>query len=87
MDRETRGKDGDKHGQHEDSIIMTKKHFIALANAVIAANKEHPGCFSFMQICRLADYCRSQNPNFDEDLWMRYINGECGPSGGVKKPV
>lgn len=66
---------------------MTKKHFIALADAIIKVNAEQPGCFSFMQICRLADFCRAQNQNFDEDLWVRCINGECGPSGGPKKPI
>jgi hypothetical protein len=31
----------------------------------------------------LADFCHSQNPNFNRSRWMGYIAGECGPNGKV----
>ena len=29
----------------------------------------------------LADFCGRQNPRFDRERWISYIDGECGPSG------
>lgn len=67
---------------------MTKKHFIALADTIIKHNSIHLASpFTILEIWSLVDFCRAQNPNFDEDLWVSYINGECGPNGGPKKPV
>jgi len=65
---------------------VTKKHFIALADAI----REHNRIvylgegFDIDQIDTLADFCKSQNSQFDKDRWMGYIAGECGPSGGKK---
>jgi hypothetical protein len=63
---------------------MTKQDFIALANAIKAANA-HADRFTDSQLDTLADFCKSQNPAFKRDRWLGYINGENGPSGGAVK--
>lgn len=71
---------------------MTKKHFIALADALKTANLPFqqvgvvPGLEPFgpYQLEILADFCEQQNPRFNRERWISYINGECGPSGGAK---
>jgi hypothetical protein len=70
---------------------MTKKNFIALANCIISANsrcsvyvQDHLR-FSDNQISKLADFCQSQNPNFNRERWLSYIAGECGSNGGTIK--
>jgi hypothetical protein len=30
---------------------------------------------------RLADFCASQNPQFNRERWLAYIARECGPNG------
>lgn len=72
---------------------MTKKHFIALADAI----KEHNGrvaestengyeiAFSFDQIQSLANFCKWQNERFDRSRWLGYIAGKNGKNGGVVK--
>jgi len=60
---------------------MSKKHFIALADLI----KARPHCFSGLAIHSLADWCKDQNPNFNRGLWMDYLKGKCGPSGGKVK--
>jgi len=64
---------------------MTKKHFIQLANVIIKsgpADRSAQGAFSQAAILELADFCKSQNPNFNRERWLGYIAGENGPSGG-----
>ena len=66
---------------------MTKKHFIALADAIREHNrvayKEQPiDHFSDELLNTLADFCQSTNPNFNRERWLAYIAGECGPNGG-----
>jgi len=66
---------------------MTKRHFIALAD-ILAAQK--PGLFiGEWEALRdsLADFCKQQNPRFKRQLWLDYIDGKCGPSGGKLKKV
>lgn len=72
-------------------MAMTKKHFIALADAIREYNAQalEPGTstvsplrFGHTQLLVLADFCRSQNPYFKRDRWLGYIAGECGPNGG-----
>jgi hypothetical protein len=65
---------------------MTKRHFIALADAI----REHNRClpkdqFSHDQLATLADFCRSTNTAFLRNRWLEYIKGECGPNGGAIK--
>lgn len=74
----------------EDTV--SKKHFIALADAIrehnafgTTFNRANPkGFVPFhdSQIRTLADFCQSQNSNFKRDRWLAYIAGECGPNGG-----
>jgi hypothetical protein len=70
---------------------MHKKQFIALADALKrntpdpesnALEAERP---FFQNIVNdVADFCQSQNPNFNRERWLAYIKGECGPNGGTK---
>lgn len=57
---------------------MTKKHFIALANAIRENNRNDGagtlrGIFNDEQLNVLADFCQSQNPNFNRERWLAYI--------------
>lgn len=70
---------------------MTKKHFIRLAHYIMQAMEcslgKHCECgpcepFTRQQILYLADFCQETNPRFNRQLWIDYINGECGPNGG-----
>lgn len=66
---------------------MSKKDFIALADAIRKHNNGNPfNSFEFTkdQIDTLADFCQSQNPNFNRDRWLGYIAGTNGPSGGAR---
>ena len=63
---------------------MTKKDFIALANAFRSLLEESTEeTITFDQcVNAIADVCQESNPRFDRDRWIGYINGECGSSGG-----
>lgn len=65
---------------------MTKKHFIALADAIRAHNSAYyyEDRASPILIEALADFCASQNPAFDRARWLAYIAGDCGPNGGKR---
>lgn len=66
-------------------MAMSKKQFIALADAIRAFDGERhkgEGRFSVSQLWALAAFCQKQNPNFDRDRWLGYIAGENGPNGG-----
>lgn len=65
---------------------MTKKHFIALADAIIDHNKFWEGeqAFSEQAIETLAVFCKRENSNFDRERWLDYVNGKCGPNGGKR---
>jgi len=76
---------------------MTKKHFIKLAD-IMRGRKPNPentqahspmrdyvtGRLAEWEMMRdeLANFFQSQNPNFNKQLWLDYIEGKCGPSGG-----
>jgi hypothetical protein len=64
---------------------MTKKHFIALADAIREHNKSHLNPFKFDQLQQLGRFCYSQNPRFNQSRWIDYIDGKCGPNGGTIK--
>ena len=67
---------------------MTKQHFIALADTIIAsgpADRSAHGAFSPSAILLLADFCAAQNPAFNRERWLAYVAGECGPNGGKRK--
>jgi hypothetical protein len=62
---------------------MSKKHFIALAN-YLRDTEGYCESFTAKQIEHLADFCHSQNPNFNRERWLDYIAGECGPNSGKR---
>jgi hypothetical protein len=61
---------------------MTKKHFIALADAIRVFREADARAFNKEQLEVIADFCQSQNPRFNRERWLAYIAGECGPNGG-----
>ena len=66
---------------------MTKKHFIALADAIKQTDREkfgNEGAYQAM-LDMLATFCMWQNPRFDRARWLAYIAGTCGPNGGKVK--
>jgi len=70
--------------------MMTKKYFISLANAIRGHNRSVGNTlqlFNPSHLDALADFCASQNPAFNRERWMRYVNGECGPNGGCIKQI
>jgi hypothetical protein len=62
---------------------MTNKHFIALADMIKGKVGHHR--FNDDVINDLANFCQEQNPRFNKDRWVAYINGECGKNGGKVK--
>mgnify|MGYP001616055575 CR=1 FL=1 len=69
---------------------MTKKHFIELADYIRMHNlgagpATHVTEFDSEHLKTLAGFCKSQNGNFNKDLWLDYIAGKCGPNGGTIK--
>jgi hypothetical protein len=71
---------------------MTKKHFIALADAIRALKPDTPcegGLAKSIQyndtIIAMADFCQSQNPRFNRERWLGYIAGTNGKNGGQIK--
>jgi hypothetical protein len=79
-------------------MTMTKKDFIALADAIREFNStafwgtDSNGVRGTQNapvqgdtLTMLADFCQSQNPNFMRDRWMPHIAGECGKNGGAVK--
>jgi len=64
---------------------MSKKHFIALADAIREFNRTFEDQFTHGQITALADFCPNQNGDFKRERWMQYVYGKCGPNGGTRK--
>jgi len=60
---------------------MTKKHFVALADDIRMEHKHGNWKFTKYQLEFLANFCQAQNPSFNRERWLAYINGECGPNG------
>lgn len=69
---------------------MSKKHFIALADAIREHNRmvergfRKDTAFTSIQIETLADFCKSQNGQFMRGRWLDYIAGKCGKNGGAR---
>lgn len=63
---------------------MTKKHFIALADAIRHHNKYGPSMqpFNSWHLETLAKALQSMNPRFNPNRWIGYVKGLCGPNGG-----
>jgi hypothetical protein len=65
---------------------MSKKDFIALADAIREHNRLNPNDqFTAEQLSTLGDFCKAQNSNFMRERWTGYISGDNGPSGGSRK--
>lgn len=63
---------------------MTKKHFIALADAL--RGDYNAGRLSDAVLCSLISFMRDQNTMFKSERWLEYLKGNCGPNGGkIKK--
>lgn len=60
---------------------MTKKNFIALAEALLDATSKGV-YFSHTQIEVLARFCQEQSPNFNRSRWLGFIAGTNGKNGG-----
>lgn len=60
---------------------MTKKHFVALANALRPYRKEIPPDV----LDAITRFCESQNPDFKKERWLKFLNGKCGVNGGQLK--
>lgn len=60
---------------------MTRKNFIALADWL---KKPAGYCepFTQRQVGFIADFCKSQNSNFNKEIFMGYVAGFCDPHGG-----
>ena len=66
--------------------MVTKKQFIALADAIREQNKVGQP-FTLAQLTKLGAWCQRENPRFNWDRWINYIYGKCGPNGGkIKTP-
>lgn len=77
---------------------MSKKHFIALADAIKTFRKVTPGRQGLTEsearaydlavlemTDAIAGFCMWANGRFMRDRWIGYIQGECGPNGGTIK--
>ena len=77
---------------------MTKKHFIKLADVLRDLKPQSPSevesdsvlyatrmarLQQWEETCAaLAEFCRSQNSQFNTPRWFGYIDGNNGPNGG-----
>ena len=68
---------------------MTKKDFIALADAIDNHNNYNGPYWTqpFLsdQLDTLARFCKKRNAKFKTNIWLDYIAGKCGPNGGKVK--
>jgi hypothetical protein len=60
---------------------MSKKDFIRLANYLRNVK------LSDEAMDAIVDFCKASNPHFKADVFLGYLKGECGPSGGKIKKV
>jgi hypothetical protein len=72
--------EGAHAGSYGSGTTMTKKDFAALAEALRINNRTANGRTEFTpdHLRVLADFCASQDPNFNPKRWIDYIAGECG---------
>ena len=69
---------------------MTKKHFIALANAIREENAHSekdglPLMIDNAAQITLAAFCLQQNTELLRGRWIDYVEGRCGSNGGKVK--
>lgn len=77
-------------------MSMSKKDFIALADAIRRHNAKAGQCslaelgselnspFNSAQLETIANVCSYSNPAFNRERWLGYIAGTNGPSGGAR---
>lgn len=70
-------------------MSMTKKDFVALADAIRAHNKYYAGSpdadnFFDCHLNTLADFCKRQNVDFKRERWLGYIAGTTVKNGGTR---
>ena len=58
---------------------MSKKDFIRLADYLRHVT------LSPEALRAILDFCKASNSRFDEDIFVGYMNGTCGPNGGKVK--
>ena len=63
---------------------MSKKDFIALADAIRGHEIKGETPFSYTQLATLVEFCRSRNSDFKLRRWLDYLAGRCGPNGGAR---
>lgn len=69
-------------------MAMSKKDFIALADAIAEHNRIHNVVngyalqFQREHLRTLEEFCAAQNPRFMRQRWLDYIAGKCGRNGG-----
>lgn len=63
---------------------MSKKHFIALADALRPAWNRGELKESDPLLHEIMAFCRQQNSNFMPDRWLGYLKGTNGKNGGKK---
>ena len=71
---------------------MTKKHFIALADAIgyarghaMAGENPEAELAGVMAAAEyIANACKEANPNFNRERWLGYIAGTNGKNGGKR---
>ena len=61
---------------------MTKQHFIALADWIREARQIRLIDYTDEVVRSLALFLVTQNPRFNRERWLDYVNGKCGPNGG-----
>ena len=65
---------------------MTKQHFIALADWIRSARRAGLTDYTDDVVGSIALFLTTQNPRFNRERWLDYVNGKCGPNGGRRKP-
>ena len=65
---------------------MTKQHFIALADWIRNDRQMVLPIYTNDVVYSLAGFLATQNPRFNRERWLDYVNGTCGPNGKRLKP-
>ena len=64
--------------------MITKKQIIKIADTIKDIARDADGLIELsLVVDKFADYLAAQNPNFERERFIAYVNGECGPNGGA----
>ena len=64
--------------------MITKKQIIEIADTIKDIARDADGLIELsLVVDKFADYLAAQNPNFKRERFIAYVNGECGPNGGM----